>query len=78
MLNEARASNIKTTRTFQDFKLHIEVLCPEHCNSGIYLRGRHEIQVGPKEAPVRLMNGRDLRLRAPKVDMPLGSGTGKL
>ena len=31
---------------WQDFKLHIEVNCPEHGNSGIYLRGRYEIQVG--------------------------------
>jgi hypothetical protein len=40
------AANIKTTEKFQDFKLHIEVNCPDHGNSGIYLRGRYEIQVG--------------------------------
>ncbi len=40
------AANIKTTAKFQDFKLHIEVNCPEHGNSGIYLRGRYEVQVG--------------------------------
>lgn len=40
------AANIKTTEKFQDFKLHIEVFCPDHGNSGIYLRGRYEIQVG--------------------------------
>jgi hypothetical protein len=40
------AANIKTTAKFQDFKLHIEVNCPEGGNSGIYLRGRYEIQVG--------------------------------
>ncbi|MBS1857683.1 MAG: DUF1080 domain-containing protein [Acidobacteria bacterium] len=40
------AANIKTTRKFQDFKLHIEVDCPEGGNSGIYLRGRYEVQVG--------------------------------
>jgi hypothetical protein len=39
-------ANIKTTRKFDDSKLHIEVNCPEHGNSGIYLRGRYEIQVG--------------------------------
>ncbi len=42
----ARAANLKTTAKFQDFKLHIEVNCPEHGNSGIYLRGRYEVQVG--------------------------------
>jgi len=41
-----RAANIKTTAKFQDFKLHIEVNCPEGGNSGIYLRGRYEVQVG--------------------------------
>ena len=40
------AANLKSTEKFQDFKLHIEVLCPDHGNSGIYLRGRYEIQVG--------------------------------
>ena len=40
------AANIMTTEKFQDFKLHIEVNCPEGGNSGIYLRGRYEVQVG--------------------------------
>lgn len=40
------AANLKTTEKFQDFKLHIEVLCPDHGNSGIYLRGRYEVQIG--------------------------------
>ena len=40
------AANIKTTRKWQDFKVHFEVNCPEHGNSGFYLRGRYEIQIG--------------------------------
>ncbi len=40
------AANIMTIPKFQDFKLHIEVNCPEGGNSGIYLRGRYELQVG--------------------------------
>ena len=40
------AANIMTTGKFQDFKLHIEVNCPPGGNSGIYLRGRYEVQVG--------------------------------
>ncbi len=40
------AANLKTTAKFQDFKLHIEVNCPVGGNSGIYLRGRYEVQVG--------------------------------
>jgi hypothetical protein len=75
LLNEARGSNIRTTRTFQDFKLHIEVWCPEHCNSGIYLRGRDEIQVGTEGGtqPSHEM-GAVYGFFAPKVDMPLGTG----
>lgn len=30
---------------FQDFKLHVEFNCGENSNSGIYLRGRYEVQV---------------------------------
>ncbi len=42
----AGAANLKSLAKFQDFKLHIEVNCPDHGNSGIYLRGRYEIQIG--------------------------------
>lgn len=38
-------ANLMTTRTFEDFKLHLEVRYPPNGNSGIYLRGRHEVQV---------------------------------
>jgi hypothetical protein len=31
--------------TFGDFKLHVEFMYPEGSNSGIYLRGRHEVQI---------------------------------
>lgn len=40
------AANLRTTATFQDFKLHVEVNCPEGGNSGIYMRGRYELQIG--------------------------------
>jgi hypothetical protein len=45
LVNTARGSNIRTTRKFDDFKLHIEFNCPEDGNSGIYLRGRYEVQI---------------------------------
>ncbi|HMC55948.1 MAG TPA: DUF1080 domain-containing protein [Gemmatimonadaceae bacterium] len=37
--------NIITDRKFMDFKLHIEFRFPKGSNSGVYLRGRHEVQV---------------------------------
>jgi len=45
LVNEAAGSNIRTTRKFEDFKLHIEYNCPPKGNSGVYLRGRYEVQV---------------------------------
>ena len=38
-------ANIRTTKTFNDFKLHIEFKYPKGSNSGVYLRGRYEIQI---------------------------------
>lgn len=38
-------SNIVTNEKFRDFKLHIELHYPAESNSGIYLRGRYEVQV---------------------------------
>jgi hypothetical protein len=45
LLNETKGANLRSTRKFDDFKLHIEYNCPEAGNSGIYLRGRYEVQV---------------------------------
>jgi hypothetical protein len=38
-------TNIVTDRTFGDFKLHIEFRYPKESNSGVYLHGRHEVQI---------------------------------
>lgn len=45
LLNREHGMNIRTARKFDDFKLHIEYNCPDKGNSGIYLRGRYEVQV---------------------------------
>ena len=45
LVNEAPGANIRTTRKFSDFKLHVEYNCPQNGNSGVYLRGRYEAQV---------------------------------
>ena len=77
LLNEAHGSNIKTTRTFNDFKLHIEFNCPEHGNSGVYLRGRYEVQIeyepltqNPPERRIGSIYGRI----TPAVDLPRKPG----
>jgi len=43
--NPESGSNLVTDETFTDFKLHIEFRYPIGSNSGIYLRGRYEVQV---------------------------------
>jgi hypothetical protein len=43
--NAKSGANLVTTEKFTDFKLHVEVKCPKGSNSGIYLRGRYEVQV---------------------------------
>jgi hypothetical protein len=43
--NQSAGANLRTQRTFGDFKLHIEYNCPSGGNSGVYLRGRYEVQV---------------------------------
>ncbi|MEP7346971.1 MAG: DUF1080 domain-containing protein [Gemmatimonadaceae bacterium] len=38
-------TNLVTKQTFTDFKLHAEFRYPRAGNSGLYLRGRHEVQI---------------------------------
>ncbi len=38
-------ANLRSVATFNDFKLHVEFRYPEESNSGVYLRGRYELQV---------------------------------
>ena len=38
-------SNLMTVEKFNDFKLHVELRYPAGSNSGVYLRGRYEVQV---------------------------------
>jgi Domain of Unknown Function (DUF1080) len=46
VLTSAKAgANLVTDQTFTDFKLHVEFRYPKEGNSGVYLRGRYEVQV---------------------------------
>jgi hypothetical protein len=38
-------ANLVTEKTFTDFKLHFEFRYPKGSNSGMYLRGRYEVQI---------------------------------
>ncbi len=77
LVNEDHGANLKSDRKFEDFKLHFEVNCPDHANSGFYLRGRYEIQLeseplssNPLERRIGSVYGRI----APKTELPRRPG----
>ena len=77
LVNTAHGANLKTTRTFNDFKVHFEVNCPDDGNSGFYLRGRYEVQVeyepltsNPVERRIGSIYGRI----APQPELPRAPG----
>lgn len=43
--NPKSGSNLVSEARFTDFKLHIEFRYPKGSNSGVYLRGRYEVQI---------------------------------
>ena len=45
LTSKKSGSNLITNEKFTDFKLHIEFRYPKGGNSGVYLRGRHEVQI---------------------------------
>ena len=44
-------ADLVSDRTFGDFKLHLEFNCAPGANSGVYLRGRYEVQIEDESAP---------------------------
>jgi len=75
LVNESGGANLKSTRKFDDFKLHIEFNCPEKGNSGLYLRGRYEVQIEyvPGEDKYHMM-GAIYSHVAPAVEVPRKPG----
>ena len=45
LTNEDAGANLITEKSFEDFKLNLEFKYPEGSNSGVYLRGRYEVQI---------------------------------
>jgi 3-keto-disaccharide hydrolase len=45
LVNHGHGSEIISTSKFEDFKLHLEFNCGPRSNSGVYLRGRYEVQI---------------------------------
>ncbi len=77
LVNQSRGANLKSTRPFQDFKVHYEVNCPEGGNSGFYLRGRYEVQIEYEplsDNPVERRIGSVYGRIAPNPELPRTPG----
>lgn len=44
--DSSEGANLFTLQKFQDFKLHLEFRHPKRGDSGVFLRGRYEVQIG--------------------------------
>jgi len=64
-------------KKFEDFKLHVEFKCDENSNSGIYLRGRYEVQIETDsiEEPASHHMGGVYGFLAPTPELPRQPGT---
>ena len=51
LVSPGRGPELITNQKFNDFKLHIEFNCAKGSNSGVYLRGRYELQIEDDPAP---------------------------
>ncbi len=70
-------ANLYTERTFTDFKLHVEFRYPEDGNSGVYLRGRYEVQVEdtpPRQIPLPIDIGGVYGFLWPNANPTTGPG----
>jgi hypothetical protein len=72
LVKHGRGSEIVTTSAFRDFRLHVEFKCGPMANSGVYLRGRYEVQIetnAAQESPNRRM-GSVYGFLAPEPELP--------
>jgi hypothetical protein len=77
LVSNGKGAEIISDAKFDDFKLHIEFNCGPKSNSGVYLRGRYEMQVendSAEEPPSRHMGG-VYGFLAPMPEQPRTSGT---
>ena len=51
LVSPGHGAELITNAKFEDFKLHIEFNCGKASNSGVYLRGRYEVQIEDDPEP---------------------------
>ncbi|MEP7380171.1 MAG: DUF1080 domain-containing protein [Gemmatimonadota bacterium] len=55
--NKKGGTDLVTENSYNDFKLHVEFRYPKGSNSGIYLRGRYEVQVEDTPSKEPMIDG---------------------
>jgi len=51
LVSPGHGPELISTAKFTDFKLHVEFNCAKGANSGVYLRGRYEVQIEDDPEP---------------------------
>jgi hypothetical protein len=76
LVSNGHGPEIITTSKFEDFKLHLEFECGSMSNSGVYLRGRYEVQVetDSEAEPPSHHTGGVYGFLAPIPELPRKSG----
>jgi Domain of Unknown Function (DUF1080) len=76
LVSPGNGAEIINNSKFEDFKLHIEFNCPPDSNSGVYLRGRYEVQIetDSMQEPPSHHTGGVYGFLAPSPEMPRKPG----
>jgi hypothetical protein len=76
LVSPGNGPDLVTDAKFEDFKLHVEFNCGPNANSGIYLRGRYEIQIETNsiQEPPTHHTGGVYGFIAPSPELPRKSG----
>jgi len=76
LVSPGRGPELITNAKFQDFKLHIEFNCARGSNSGVYLRGRYELQIedDPEPEGPTMRTGGIYGFLAPSPEQPRRPG----
>ncbi|MBV9622568.1 MAG: DUF1080 domain-containing protein [Acidobacteria bacterium] len=76
LVSPGHGAELINDRKFEDFKLHVEFNCGERSNSGVYLRGRDEVQIEneSEQEPPSHHTGGIYGFIAPSPELPRKTG----
>jgi len=76
LVSPGHGPELISTAKFEDFKLHVEFNCAKGANSGVYLRGRYEVQIedDPEPEGPTMRTGGVYGFLAPSPEQPRRPG----